>query len=395
VPAGIHQIRLTVDVRLDEPGVHRLAVGTVGGHRIVIDGQVAAEDWRIAGVEVVLDSTINNPDATEVEVSIDSPRTVRVESTHLVTHAGGYGSFVRALYRHRVPSGTTEEEIAAAVALAKESDLVVVVVGTNEEVESEGWDRTSLRLPGRQDELVEAVLDVNPHAVIIVNAGAPVILPWLDRAGTVLWCWFPGQEAGTSLAAVVAGDLEPAGRLPWTLPANEADVPVPHALPDAEGVIHYSDGVHVGYRGWERDGLTPARPFGFGLGWTDWRYESLSTPRWTSSGDLELDVTVTNTGTRDGRETVQAYLSAPPADAGAPDRPVRWLGGFAAADVAAGHTRQVTVVIPRRRFETWDSTEGRWTQPAGTVTVSVGRSVRELLLDTAVQSAPPESSEES
>jgi beta-glucosidase len=388
LPDDAHTVALSVGVRLDEPGVHHLEIGTVGGHRIVIDGQLASEDETPTGVEVVLDSTINHPPGHSVAVEIDEPRIVQIQSTHLVTRAGGYGAIVRAAYRHRVPSITADEEIATAVELARASELTIVIVGTNEEVESEGFDRTSLALPGRQDELVEAVLDVDPHAVIIVNAGAPVVLPWLERAATVLWCWFPGQEAGHSLAAVVAGDLEPAGRLPWTLPANEDDVPIPHAVPDAEGVIHYSEGVHVGYRAWERDALEPARPFGFGLGWTDWSYDAIGEPRWTGAGDLEVEVTISNTGSRDGRETVQLYLE-PPAGDGAISRPVRWLGGFASAEVSAGQTQQVTVVVPRRAFETWDTAQGRWIRPSGTYRVAVGRSVRELLLDTAVQLETP------
>jgi beta-glucosidase len=388
LPDDAHSVALSVDVRLDEPGVHHLEVGTVGGHRIVIDGQLASEDEVAAGVEVVLDSTINHPPGHAVAVEIDEPRVVQIQSTHLVTRAGGYGAIVRAAFRHRVPGAPVDEEIAAAVELARTSELTIVIVGTNEEVESEGWDRSSLALPGRQDELVEAVLDVDPHAVIIVNAGAPVVLPWLERAATVLWCWFPGQEAGHSLAAVVAGDLEAAGRLPWTLPARESDVPIPHALPDADGVIRYSEGVHVGYRAWERDGLQPARAFGFGLGWTDWSYDAIGDPRWTPAGDLEVDVTISNTGERDGRETVQLYLE-PPADGSSVIRPVRWLGGFASAEVKAGQSRQVTVVVPGRRFETWDTTHSRWIRPSGTYRAAVGRSIRELFLDTAVQVETP------
>ena len=387
LPDEAQSVALSIGLRLEEPGIHYLEVGTVGGHRIVIDGQVVSEDAVPAGVEVVLDSTINNPRGREVAVQVDEPRVVQIESTHLVTRAGGYGAVVRAAIRHRVPSVSVDEEIAAAVELARTSELTIVIVGTNEEVESEGWDRTGLALPGRQDELVEAVLDVDPHAVIIVNAGAPVVLPWLDRASTVLWCWFPGQEAGHAIAAVVAGDREPAGRLPWTLPARESDVPIPHAIPDAEGLVRYSEGVHVGYRAWERDALEPARPFGFGRGWTDWSYESLGT-RWAENGDLEVDLTVSNTGRRDGRETVQVYLD-PPASESEINRPVRWLGGFASVEVSAGHNRQVTVVVPRRAFETWDTTHGRWIRPPGTYRVAVGRSIRELLLNTAVQLETP------
>lgn len=379
----MHSARLVTTVRLTEPGEHRISIGTVGGHHITIDGTLASADEVPAGVEVLLDSTINHPEGVEVAVQVDEPRDVRIESTHLVTRMGGYGAIVRAAYRHRRPSVSSDVEIAAAVELAGSSELTVVIVGTNEEVESEGWDRTTLRLPGRQDDLVEAVLAADPDAVIIVNAGAPVILPWLEKARTVLWCWFPGQEAGHALAAIVAGDREPAGRLPWTLPAREEDVPVAHAVP-VDGIIHYSEGVHTGYRAWERDALEPARPFGFGLGWTDWAYDALGSPRVGADGDLEIDVTITNSGLRAGRETVQLYVSPPAPIDGAPDRPVRWLGGFAAAEVPAGQTRTVTVSIPRRRLETWDERTDRWTRPGGEYRLVVGRSIRDLRVDTAV-----------
>lgn len=385
----VQSVRLVTRVRLEEPGEHRLSIGTVGGHRITVDGILASEDARAAGVEVVLDSTMNNPDGSEVAIAVDAPREVVIESTHLVIRAGGYGAFVRAAYRHRRPALTTEAEIAAAVELARSSELTVVIVGTNEEVESEGWDRTSIRLPGRQDELVEAVLAVDPDAVVIVNAGAPVILPWLEKARTVLWCWFPGQEAGHALAAIVAGDREPAGRLPWTLPAREEDVPVAHAVP-VDGILDYAEGVHTGYRAWERDGLQPARDFGFGLGWTSWSYDTLGSPRLTREGDVDIDLTLTNTGSRDGRETVQLYLSPPAHVAGGPDRPVRWLGGFTAAEVAAGQTTTVTVTIPRRRFETWSETGSRWIRPGGEYRIAVGRSIRDLRVDTAVHLEPDE-----
>ena len=319
---------------------------------------------------------------------VDAPRRVRVSAALLVTRAQGYGNLVRAELRHRVPAPSAEQEIAEAVEAARAADLTIVVVGTNEEVESEGWDRTSLALPGRQDELVERVLDADPDAVVVVNAGAPVLLPWLDRARTVLWVWFPGQEAGHSIADVLAGAVEAAGRVQGRRPAAEADVPVPHAVPD-QGVVEFADGVHVGYRAWERSGAVPAAPFGHGLGWTTWSYDASSDPVRTPDGDATLTVRVTNTGSRDGREVVQVYVEPPVAPASAPvaerDRPVRWLGGFAVVDVAVGATADVTVTVPRRQLEVWDTDSGRWHLPAGTYRLRVGRSVHDLRLDTAVR----------
>ncbi|SIQ16681.1 beta-glucosidase [Cellulosimicrobium aquatile] len=388
LPDEVDTVVLDVDVLLDEPGDHVLEVGTVPGHSIEIDGAVVAKDEHRSGVEVILDSSINNPAGVPATVHVDAPRRVRISAALLVTRAEGYGNLVRAELRHRVPAPSVEREIADAVEAARAADLTVVVVGTNEEVESEGWDRTSLALPGRQDELVERVLDADPDAVVVVNAGAPVLLPWLDRARTVLWVWFPGQEAGHSIADVLAGAVEPAGRLPWTLPAAEADVPVPHAVP-AGGIVEYHDGVHVGYRAWERSGAVPAAPFGHGLGWTTWSYDRVGRPARTPDGDTVLTVHVTNTGPRDGREVVQVYVEPPVVPASAPvaerDRPVRWLGGFAVVDVAAGASADVTVTVPRRQLEVWDADGGRWHLPAGTYRLRVGRSVHDLRLDTAVR----------
>ncbi len=384
----VHRVALRAEVTLVEPGTHHLEVATVGGYRIAIDGRVVAEHHAPVGVEVILDSSINTPDGHGGEVEITEARTVVIDAEHLVIRAGGYGAIVRAGFRHRVPGDDIDTEIADAVDAASRADLSVVIVGTNEEVESEGWDRTSLKLPGRQDELVERVLEADPDAVIVVNAGAPVLLPWLDRARTVLWVWFPGQEMGHALAAVLAGDREPSGRLPWTLPADEADVPVPHALPGTDRRIRYSDGIHVGYRGWERSGATPAAPFGHGLGWSTFAYAAVAEPEWTPTGDLTVDVTVQNTGTRDAREIVQLYLE-PPAHTPL-ERPVRWLAGFAHVDIPAGESRVVVVTVPRRAFEAWDADQGRWITVAGTYRLGIGRSVRDLHLDTAVRVGTPE-----
>jgi beta-glucosidase len=384
----VHRVRLHAELLLGEPGVHTLEVATVGGYRIAVDGAVVAEQRESVGVEVILDSSINTPEGFGGEVEIIEPRVVALDAEHDVIRAGGYGAIIRSGFRHRVPGEDLDTELAAAVEAAAADGLTVVIVGTNEEVESEGWDRVGLRLPGRQDELVERVLDVDPDAVIVVNAGAPVILPWLDRARTVLWVWFPGQEMGHALAAILAGELEPAGRLPWTLPAQEADVPVPHAIPDLDRRIRYREGIHVGYRAWERSGAVPAAAFGSGLGWSRTEFSALEAPRRTADGGLEVALTVTNTGTRATRETVQLYLE-PPAQA-AVERPARWLAGFAGVDLPAGESRRVVVTVPSRSFEAWDVAQDRWITVAGEYRLGVGRSVRELHLDTAVRVDVPD-----
>ncbi|NTW38885.1 MAG: beta-glucosidase [Cellulomonadaceae bacterium] len=381
LPSDTASVDLDIDFLLTEAGDHSLQIGTVGAHRSEIDGVLVSSSDAQVGVEVILDSSINNPEGEVRTVAVDAPRRVTIHSHHRVIDAEGYGRMIRAELRHRVPSPSGDDEILAAVAAATAAEMTVVIVGTNEEVESEGWDRDTLTLPGRQDELVERVLDVAPDAIVIVNAGAPLILPWLERARTVLWAWFPGQEVGHAIADILAGAVEPAGRLPWTLPDSEANVPVPHGLP-LEGVIAYAEGVHVGYRAWERDTHAPAAPFGHGLGWTTWSYVNAEALQ-DDDGGVSVTVTVSNSGRRAGTEVVQAYVSTAP-EPGI-DRPVIWLGGFETVSLAPGDTAAVTVAIPRRQLEVWDVPSGAWKLPARTYTVHVGRSVTDIRLDTAVQ----------
>ncbi|QEO14617.1 glycoside hydrolase family 3 protein [Agromyces intestinalis] len=380
--ARVASARLTADVALEGAGRHVIEVGPVGAHRVDVDGELRGESTEEVGVEVVLNSSYANPPMIESTIEVEADRRVRVEADLQVIDGESYGRFVRVHFRYRAPGLTVDEEIEQAVAAAADADLAVVVVGTNPETESEGWDRPGLALPGRQDELVRRVVAANPRTVVVVNAGAPVLLPWLDEVPAVLWWWLPGQEAGSSLAAVLTGEIEPSGRLPWTLPASEADVPVPNGLP-VDGYIDYTEGAHVGHRGWDRLGRTPAREFGYGLGYGEWTHTGLT----VETGDgtspfVTARLTVANVGSVDAREVVQAYLSAP--DDTDEQRPQRWLAGFALVDVAAGGEASVSIPIARRAFEIWDTDTQAWTLPAGAYELRVGRSSRDLRLAAPV-----------
>lgn len=196
---------------------------------------------------------------------------------------------------------------------ARDADAAIVVVGTTEHGESEGYDRTDLGLGGRQDELVRAVTAAEPRTVVVVNSGGPVELPWRAAAGAVLLTWFPGQEGGAGLADVLFGRAEPGGRLPTTWPATLADAPVTRTRPE-DGHLDYTEGLHIGYRAWARHDREPAYWFGHGLGFTTWAYEGLDVPDDIVAGEpFTVRVEVRNTGPRRGREVVQVYLAGPPA----------------------------------------------------------------------------------
>lgn len=383
-------VRVSADVILFEPGEHWVGVGALGWCEVGLDGRPAvvsdAGSAPQRGSRVGPNLDVDAPEAVAGRaVFVLDPRTVRVEATVQALPADGAGRVARAVIRHRRPEPAPEREVADAVAAARTADLVVLVVGTNDDVERVDRDRTSLALPGRQDELVEQVLAARPDAVVVVNAGAPVLLPWLARAQTVLWAWPGGQEFGHALADVLLGRAEPAGRLPWTLPASLADVPVAMAIPGPDGVLAYREGIHVGYRAWEASGRAPAAPFGHGLGWTEWAYTGIGTEE-ADDGALAVAVRVRNVGGRAGHEVVQTYLEVADDDgASAPERPARWLAGFAVVEAEPGAEVTTTILVPRRAFEVWDAAVSSWVLPAGRYRVRVGRSVRDLRLDVEIR----------
>ncbi|MDT4993526.1 MAG: beta-glucosidase [Actinoplanes sp.] len=309
------------------------------------------------------------------------PAGVPVEVVLTQSIAAGLAHTVSATLGHRPPGPDEDQMIAEAVALAAESEVAIVVVGTTEQVESEGFDRASLALPGRQDELVAKVAAVNPRTIVVVNAGSPVLLPWADQVAAVLLTWFPGQEAGAALADVLLGTAEPGGRLPTTWPRREQDCPI-LAVEPVDGLLRYDEGVFIGYRAWLSTGATPLFAFGHGLGYTSWEYETLAVSA------TEAVVTLTNTGARTGREVVQVYagpVGEQPFGAGpggiAPERPRRWLAGFEAVEAHPGETVTVRLPLPERTWQIWDD---GWHTVPGTYEVSAARAVDNLVLTAQV-----------
>lgn len=269
--------------------------------------------------------------------------------------------------------------IVDAVAAARDADVAVVVVGTNSRVEAEGSDRTDLSLPGRQDELVRSVAATGTPTVVVVNSGAPVLLPWRSEVDAIVLSWFGGQEYGHALADVLFGDREPTGRLPMTWPDGMDDVPVLDVTP-REGVLRYDEGVYIGYRAWLRNAVRPAYPFGFGLGYTTFEM-SAELCEGGDAGTILLDVFVQNTGDRDGRHVIQVYVAGGPEEL---DLPARRLVAFQGVVLAAGERRHVPVEVDRRSFAYWDSEKNGWADPDGPLRLIVARSAEDEGVEIAL-----------
>jgi beta-glucosidase len=346
--------------------------------RVYVDGELLFEDQPEIGSGTDLGAALLAPpsETRPVRFAAGVPVAIRVEFD-LKTAQFAVAGAISVTFGTAPLALDAGELIAEAARAAAEADVAVVVVGTNSRVESEGYDRDDLDLPGHQDALVAAVAKANPRTVVVVNSGSPVLLPWRGDVAAVLLGYFGGQEFGNAVADVLVGAAEPGGRLPTTWPAQIEDVPVLDCTPDDEGRLHYAEGVHVGYRAWLKAGTTPAYPFGHGLGYTTWGLSDLSAE--AVDGGAEVRVVVANTGGRAGKQVVQVYASR--ADT-AVDRPRMWLVGFAPVRVDAGDSREVTVRVPRRRFEHYDD---GWRLEPGAYRLHVGTSLADLVAEAEVE----------
>ncbi|MGW7307322.1 beta-glucosidase [Streptomyces sp. NPDC054835] len=381
LPAGVtHEALASVEVigsfTPRESGEHSFGTRGLGAFAITVAGEALFDGVQAMGPETDPFEAFFGSPVERGRVALTAGETVEVSLLHtLDKEFAAPLPAVMFSFVHLGPRRDPDELIAEAVEAARAADTAIVVVATTERVESEGFDRKDLTLPGRQDDLVRAVAAANPNTVVVVNAGSPVEMPWREEVAAVLLSWFPGQEGGAALADVLTGAEEPGGRLPTTWPVALADVPVTEVTP-TDGELPYKEGVFIGYRAWDKAGTAPAYPFGHGLGYTTWTYDSLVV---TPDG---ATVRLTNTGERTGRETVQLYL-APVGDS--VERPARWLAAFASVEAAPGETVETTVELPRRAFEIWDEERSAWTLVTGGYEVLAAHSLADARLTATLE----------
>ncbi len=369
----LHTVELAGTFTPRETGEHTFGIKGLGAFTLAVDGTTYYDDVQRPVKDDPFGSFFGSPEPrARVELTAGTP--VEVSLTYVVSFAENRDlKVVGFTLVHQEPRRDPDELIAEAVELARAADTAVVVVATTERVESEGYDRTDLQLPGRQDDLVHAVAAANPNTVVIVNAGSPVELPWRDEVAAVLLGWFPGQEGGAALADVLTGAHEPGGRLPTTW-GSLTDAPVTQVAPE-NGELPYTEGVFIGYRAWEKAGRTPSYPFGHGLGYTDWSYDAIE------ADGTSVTVRITNSGARHGREVVQVYLAPVETD---PERPARWLAGFAGVEAGPGESVDVVLELPRRSFEMWDETANAWAFVKGSYEIQAGRSITDRRVATTI-----------
>jgi beta-glucosidase len=361
--------RLSATFTPDVAGAWRLGLESAGRSVLRLDGEIVVDNS-----EPTRGSGFYGAGSEPVEVTMDLAAGHEYELVVDVWPRAATSPIMGARIGASPPD--RGDEFERAVAAAAEADVAVVVVGSNGQWETEGHDRPDLSLPGRQRELVEAVLEVNRRTVVVVNAGSPVELPWAAGAGAVLFTWYPGEEGADALADMLVGLSEPSGRLPVTFPARVEDGPAGLGVegeryPGVEGKVVYGEGVLVGYRFYETTRLAPLFPFGFGLSYGDIVYDEVV----VEEGGTGVTVTLANRGTRRGTEVVQVYVRAPESLVRRPDRE---LAGFAKVAVDPGGRETVRVELGAAAYRYWDVETHAWRTDPGRYEVLVGASSQDI-----------------
>jgi beta-glucosidase len=363
-PAGLgpddFSVRWTGTLTAPATGSYAFSLTSDDGSRLLIGGQQVIDNWGDHASRTVT-GTVTLTAGQQVPVEVD------------YYQAGGDATVGLGWQ----PAGSPDP-IQQAADTARHSDVAVVFAST---FESEGADLTSIDLPGAQNQLVDAVAAANPNTVVVVNSGSAVTMPWVDRVRGVFEAWYPGQEDGTAIAALLFGDVNPSGKLPVSFPRSLADVPARTAAqwPGVGGTVRYSEGTRVGYRWYQAQGIAPLFAFGSGLSYTSFGFAGLSA-RPGPHHTVTVRATVTNTGRRSGAEVVQLYVGQPAATGEPPSA----LRGFTKVSLAPGQHRQVSFTLDDTAFRHWDEQAGGWTVTPGNYRIMIGDSSSHLPLTTSV-----------
>ena len=258
---------------------------------------------------------------------------------------------------------------AAALAIAKDADEVIFVGGLNHDYDVEGRDRDDMKLPYAQDDLVEALLDINPNTIVVMVAGSPVEMPWANRAKAIVWCYYSGMETGTALAEILTGKTNPSGKLPETMPVVYTDtVTYKNGEFGKMNSVEYKEGIFVGYRYYEKENVKPAFAFGHGLSYSTFSIKDLQVEK-EADDKVLVSVTVTNSGKTAGAEVVQCYVSDVECSV---ERPAKELKGYKKVFLQSGESKNVTITLAKDAFSFYDVDKKDFVVENGKFVISVG-----------------------
>ncbi|PIL30463.1 hypothetical protein GSI_07162 [Ganoderma sinense ZZ0214-1] len=379
-------IKLRGTLTMDKTAEYDFGLTVAGRAKFYVNGALTIDNWtkQRAGDFFYGQGTVE--EMGTVSLTAGQPVDILVEYTNTKPPTGSetdrsQPALMRGVRLGAVEKVNEEDALVAAEKLAASSDVAIVVAGLSPDWESEGFDRPTLDMPGKQNELIARVGKANPNTIVILQAGSAVAMPWVNEVNGIIQAWYSGNEVGNAISDIVYGKVNPSGRLPLTLPERIQDIPAYPNFKSENGKIHYREDLFVGYKGYEAKGIKPLFPFGYGLSYTTFSLSDLTLSSVTSRGpDFELDVsvTVTNTGSVAGSEVIQVYISLPDFGLTTPGLQLR---GFAKArDIAPGQSKTVTVKLDKYAVSWWDTLGQQWKAVRGTYGVHVGKSSAEIVL---------------
>ena len=276
-------------------------------------------------------------------------------------------------------------KLEEALVAAKNSDLAIIFAGSNRDYETEASDRNDLSLPFGQEELIQKVMAVNPNTIVVFIAGAPFDIASIkETSPAIIWSWFNGSEGGNALADVILGNVNPSGKLPWTMPKDINDSPA-HATNSFPGdeVVVYKEEFLVGYRWFDTQNIEPLYPFGYGLSYTNFDFSDFKTDQdeYQKEDTIEVTFTIKNTGDFDGKEVAQLYVSNPNS---AIKRAAKELKGFQKVFVKSGATEKVIITLPAKELAYFDVTKNDWVVEPGTYVLKLGNSSQNIITETSI-----------
>lgn len=360
--------------KAEHSGTHTFGIMASGKSRILVNDEVLVDNWTDPKPGDAFFGSSSREVQAEIEMTAGESYAVRIEF-----ESGTEAQMFKAM-RYGILGPDLERGFTRALEIAKEADAVVLMVGTNDDWETEGNDREMLELPGEQNALVEAVVAANPNTVVVNNSGSPVAMPWLDQVPAMIQTWFAGQEFGNALMDLITGETNPSGKLPITFPKRLEDTPAFTSYPGEFGKVHYGEGVFVGYRWYDTRDVEPLLPFGFGLSYSKFEFSNLVIEPEDDIYTVSCDVT--NAGERQGQETVQVYVR--PIDK-AVARPEQELKGFVKLSVEPGATKSVKIELDSEAFSHWDLQSSAWQVHKGEYEIRVGSSSRDIYLTETIK----------
>jgi beta-glucosidase len=267
-----------------------------------------------------------------------------------------------------------------ALNIAKEVDEVILLVGTNSDWETEGNDRVDFNLPGEQNTLIEKVLEINPNAIIVLNTGSPVDMPWVNKAKSILQSWYAGQEYGDALFEILTGLVNPSGKLPTTFPKRIEDTPAYSCYPGENLQMSYDEKLLIGYKWYDRKKIEPLFHFGHGLSYTNFEYSNLRISN-SHQNDFICSFDIENIGDVSGFEISQCYISFMNCDE---DEPIKKLQGFDKTHINSGEIKKIEICLDSKSFSTWDIKNHQWEIKKGVFNILIGSSSNNIKLKDSI-----------